>query len=272
MTDFPAAVVCNLADDTKSQVPPSDPAILQRQLSDCQATLRALQHEQELLSQGMSHDLRAPLRAIDNFCRLIDASDSLDSATRDQLQRVRGASLRMGRLIDALLELSRVGRVELRHEAVDLGALVELVGEELQDAQPQRHAELHIAPDVHVQGDERLLKVLIRQLLDNAWRFSHERDCVRMHVRAEPLTGELNDERLEISVRDEGSGFDMRHAQKLFEPFQRLHSASQGGGSGMGLAIAQRIVQRHGGRLQCTSETGVGSTFRFDLPAALQPA
>ncbi len=272
MIDPSAAISLNLPDDTKTQVPSSDPAILQRQLSDCQATLRAFQLEQEILAKGMSHDLRAPLRTIDNFCRLIGDSDSLDARTRDHLQRVRGASLRMGRLIDALLELSRVGRVELRHEAVDLGALAELVGEELQDAQPERHAELHVAPDVHVHGDERLLTVLIRQLLDNAWRFSHDRDCVRMHVSAEPVTGEQCDARLEISVRDEGSGFDMRHAKKLFEPFQRLHSPNQGGGSGMGLAIAQRIVVRHGGQLHCLSETGVGSTFRFDLPAALQPA
>ncbi len=272
MTDHSAAIRCNVPDDTKIQAPSSDPAILQRQLSDCQATLRAFQHEQEILAQGISHDLRAPLRAIDNFSRLIDASDSLDTTARGHLQRVRHASQRMGRLIDALLELSRVGRVELRHEAVDLGLLAELVGEELQDAQPQRRAEIHVAPDLHVHGDERVLKVLISQLLDNAWRFSQERDCVRAYVSAEPMTGEHNDARLDVSVRDEGCGFDMRHAHKLFEPFQRLHSQSHGGGSGMGLAIAQRIVQRHGGRLHCISEPGVGSTFRFDLPAALEPA
>lgn len=272
MTDPSAAVGCNVPDDTNTQAPSSDPAILQRQLSDCRATLQSLQREQELLARGMSHDLRAPLRAIDNFSRLIGASASLDATARNHLQRVRGASLRMGRLIDALLELSRVGRVELRQEAVDLGALVELVGEGLQDAQPERRAEIHVAPDLHVHGDERLLQVLISQLLGNAWHFSYERDCVRMHVSAEAGTGEHNDARLEVSVRDEGCGFDMRHAQKLFEPFQRLHSPSQGGGSGMGLAIAQRIVERHGGRMHCMSEPGVGSTFLFDLPAAREPA
>ncbi len=271
MTDPSTAVAGHVPDDSRPAAPSSDPAVLQRQLSDCQATLQSLRHEQEILAQGMSHDLRAPLRAIDNFCRLIDASDNLDASARNHLQRVRGASLRMGKLIDALLELSRVGRVELRHEAVDLGMLVELAGAELQDAQPERRAEMHVAPDLHVHGDERMLQVLISQLLDNAWRFSHGRDCVHMHVSAAQITGEHNDTRLDVSVRDEGCGFDMRHAHKVFEPFQRLHSHSNGGGSGMGLAIARRIVERHGGHLRCMSEPGTGSTFHFDLPAALEP-
>lgn len=272
MTDPSSAVACTVPFATTAAAPPSDLATLQRELSACQARLQSFQHEQEMLARGMSHDLRAPLRAIDNFSRLIDASDSLDSAARGHLQRVRDASRRMGGIIDALLELSCVGRIELRHQAVDLGLLAELAGEELQDTQPQRRAEIHVAPDLHVHGDERVLKVLISQLLDNAWRFSQDRDCVRAYVSAEPMTGEHDAPRLDVSVRDEGCGFDMRHAQKVFEPFQKMHSPSQGGGYGMGLAIAHRIVERHGGHLRCVSEPGVGSTFHFDLPAALETA
>lgn len=222
-----------------------------------------MQHEQAIIAHGMSHELRAPLRAIDNFSALIAGNTSLDATAHGQLARVRAACARMGGLIDALLELSQVSRAELKSETVDLGLLAEWVGAELQEAEPGRTATIEITGPLQVLGDQRLLKLLVGQLLDNAWKFSRERDSVRIEV-----TGERVDERLHIGVRDAGCGFDMRYAAKLFEPFQRLHGLDQGGGNGIGLAIAQRIVERHGGRLWVESEPGIGSTFHSDLPAA----
>jgi len=244
----------------------TDIAALQRQLSECRTALQALQHEQEVIAHGISHDLRAPLRAIDNFSGLIERAGSLDATARSHLARVRAASSRMGGLIDALLELSRVNRAELKPESVDLGLFAEWVGAELQEAEPGRPAVIEVVGDLHVLGDERLLKLLVGQLLDNAWKFSRERDCVRIHVSGKRVGG-----RLHIRVRDAGCGFDMRYAPKLFEPFQRLVGPEQGGGNGLGLAIAHRIVARHGGRLWGESEPGVGSTFHLDLSAAGAP-
>ena len=244
----------------------TDIVMLQRQLAECRASLQALQSEQEVFAHGVSHDLRAPLRVIDGFSAQIESSDSLDATARGHLARVRAASARMGSLIDAMLELSRVNRVEVKSEVVDLGLLAEWVGAELQEAEPDRLASIETNGHLHVLGDERLLKLLVGQLLDNAWKFSRERECVTIRV-----CGERRDERLHVTVQDEGSGFDMRYAPKLFEPFQRLVGPEQGGGNGLGLAIAHRIVARHDGRLWIESEPGVGSTFHLDLSAAGAP-
>jgi signal transduction histidine kinase len=262
-TSIDTAPTDNASDSVSTERASTEVAALQRQLSECRAALQAVQHEQAIIAHGMSHDLRAPLRAIDNFSALIERSDSLDASARSQLARVRAACSRMGGLIEALLELSQVNRAELKSEAVDLGLLAEWVGAELQEAEPGRAATIEVAGDLQARGDERLLKLLLRQLLDNAWKFSRERDCVRIAV-----TGERVGDRLHIGVRDAGCGFDMRYAPKLFEPFERLHGLDQGGGNGIGLAIAHRIVECHGGCLWVESEPDVGSTFHLDLPAA----
>ena len=244
-----------------------DVAELQQCLAQCQATVQALQREQELLAHGIAHDLRAPLRAIESFSGLIATGGGLDATAQSHLTRVRAAATRMSRLIDALLELSRANRAELKLENVDLGLLVEWAGAELQETHPLRPAHIQVVGDLRVLGDERLLKILVCHLLKNAWQFSGERDNVWVQA-----SGERKEGRVHLSIGDHGSGFDMRYAQKVFEPFQRLVGLEQGGGDGMGLAIAQRIVERHGGRLDCVSEPGVGSAFHFDLPAAHAPA
>ena len=250
-------------DATPPEVPAPDRAALQQQLDQCRAELAAMQQEQAAFARGISHDLRAPLRAIDSFSALLARSPSLDAGAHAHLARVRAASTRMGTLLDALLELSRVNRAEFKPETVDLGLLADWVGAELQEAQPERDAIVETAPGLSVRGDERLLKSLLGHLLDNAWKFSA--DCERVRIR---IGGERIGARLRVSVCDEGCGFDMQYVGKLFEPFQRLLGPEHGGGHGIGLAIAQRIVARHGGRLLASSEPGVGSCFRFDLAVA----
>jgi signal transduction histidine kinase len=239
---------------------------LRQALADRDATVRALSRQQEVLAYGISHDLRAPLRAIENFATLLErhGADALDAAGRDYLQRIHDAAGRMGVLIEALLDYSRVDRGELLSQAVDLGLLADLALAELQDQEPQRVLRADIAPGLVVSGDERQLRMLVTQLLRNAWNFSGDEVVVEM-------TGERDGDRLRVAVRDQGSGFDMRYAPKVFEPFQRLHGADQGAGNGIGLAIAQRIVERHGGRLWAQSAPGAGSTFTFELPAGPTP-
>ena len=217
----------------------------------------------ELFAFGVSHDLRAPLRAIDSFAWLLEqhSHDQLDDIGREHLQRIRGAATKMGSMIDGLLELSRATRADLRPAPVDLSLLADWVGAELQDANPGRAAEVVVQQDLHTIGDERLLKTMLGQLMDNAWKFSRERDCTRIEIG-----GHSNGAGLDLWVRDEGSGFDMAYADKLGEPFQRLHGPEQGGGNGLGLAIAKRVVERHGGQLRIESIVGVGTTVHVLLP------
>ena len=240
---------------------PHDPP--QHEVAD---RLERLVRQQEVFAYGISHDLRAPLRAIETFSALLakrSAAD-LDETGRDHLQRIRDAAGRMGVLIESLLELSRVDRVELADEPVDLGLLFGLAAAELQEAEPGRSLELSVEPGLWVRGDERLLRMLAMQLLRNAWNFSEGSVDVA-------VASTLRDGWREVSLRDRGRGFDMRYAPKLFEPFQRLHSPEEGAGSGIGLAIARRVAERHGGNIHAESEPGKGSTFRFTLPAAEAP-
>jgi signal transduction histidine kinase len=231
-------------------------------LAACQAQLHALTRQQELLAYGISHDLRAPLRAIDQFSALLQRQgERLDEGSLAHVQRIRDAAARMGALIEALLEYSRVDRAELARAPVDLSLQAELVLAELQEAEPGRALQARVAPQLWALGDEAQLHGLMRELLRNAWRFSG--DLVEVEVG-----GERHDGRLRLWVRDRGRGFDPRYADKLFEPFQRLHRADEGSGSGLGLATAARIAARHDGRLWAQSTPGAGSTFFAELPAA----
>jgi signal transduction histidine kinase len=241
---------------------PDAPA-LQHELAEALATLAALRQEQQVFAYGISHDLRAPLRSIDRFAALLEQATTLDESDRAHLARIRTAAGRMGGLIDALLELSHVNRAELHPTDVDLGLLAGWALAELQEAEPARRAQVEIAPDLRAHGDERLLRLLLRQLLDNAWKFS--RGCAETRIR---VRGTRVGDRVRIEIEDAGVGFDLRYAHKLFAPFQRLHGADEGGGSGIGLVIAQRIVARHGGRIGADTLPEGGSRFHFDLPAA----
>jgi PAS domain S-box-containing protein len=242
---------------------------LQARNDTLEAQLQAMSQQQEAFAYGISHDLRAPLRAIDSFAGLLDARvhASLDDTGRDYLERIRAAAGRMGGLIDALLHLSRVNRIEYRREPVDISLLAEWAGAELQDAEPGRAADIEVTPGLLVMGDERQLKLMLTQLLDNAWKFSRDRERVRIEVH-----GERAGDVMRIRIRDHGAGFDMCYADKLFTPFQRLHGPGEGGGDGLGLAIAHGIVARHGGRITAESQPGRGSTFHLELPAVTESA
>ena len=237
-------------------------------LATVRAERDALERQLEALAFGISHDLRTPLRTIDSFAtRLAQRhADALDDEGRDHLQRIRAAAAGMGSLIEALIEWSRASRAPLRRQDVDLSLLAEWAGAELQERDPACALRLAVAPGLVMSGDERLLKVVFEQLLDNAWKFSRERDEVRVDIG-----GRRDVAGLQVWVRDWGRGFDMQYAGKVFEPFQRVHSAEEGAGHGLGLAIARRIVERHGGSLGAESVPGVGSTFRMVLPNLPEP-
>lgn len=220
----------------------------------------------QFFAEAVSHDLRAPLRSIESFSGLLAAraSDVLDDTSRDYLARIRNAAGRMSSLLVAIGELSYAGRAELKPRPVDISLMAEWVIAELQEADPERSAEVHVQPGLEAHGDERLLKLMLTQVLGNAWKFSADAAQTRIDV-----TGQTDAAgRLHLTVRDAGSGFDMRYADKLFEPFQRLHGPEQGGGHGLGLAIALCIAERHRGRLAGESQPGQGSTFQIELPAA----
>jgi len=234
---------------------------LNGELSDRIAELAAINKELESFSYSVSHDLRAPLRSIDGFslALLEDAQDKLGPADKEHLQRVRAATTRMGQLIDDLLGLARTTRRELVRERVDVSRLVEEVVSQLQMAEPERHPTVIIAPNLTVEGDRQLLRVMLENLLGNAWKFTSKRTDARIEFGVRQHHPPV------YFVRDNGAGFDMRYADKLFGAFQRLHDGSEFPGSGVGLASVQRIVNRHGGRIWAESTVGEGATFYFSL-------
>jgi PAS domain S-box-containing protein len=239
-------------------------ADLEHRVIERTAELAAVNKELEAFSYSVSHDLRAPLRSIDGFSQALldDYADRLDDQARDFLDRVRGATQRMGMLIDDMLTLSRVTRAEMRRETVDLGALAADVLEELQKSEPERKVEWHIEPGLAADGDTQLLRVALFNLLGNAWKFTGKTANTKIEFGAiRHANGNT-----EFFVRDNGAGFDMRYAGKLFGAFQRLHLTSEFQGTGVGLATVQRIVHRHGGQVRAEGVPGQGATFYFTLP------
>lgn len=235
---------------------------LNEDLTHRTAELEAVNKELEAFSYSVSHDLRTPLRTIDGFslALLEDYAGKLDTDGKDALQRVRTATQRMGELIDDLLSLSRVTRSEMRHETVDLSALAKAIVTELQKREPDRQVEFVIAPGLAADGDARLLRVVLDNLLGNAWKFTGKQP----HARIEFGVTE-HDSKPNYFVSDNGAGFDMAYADKLFGAFQRLHSTSEFSGTGIGLATVQRIIRRHGGSVWAEGAVGKGATFYFTL-------
>lgn len=226
--------------------------------------LQAANRELEAFSYSVSHDLRAPLRSIDGFSQalLIDCDDQLNDQGKDYLNRVRAATQRMGHLIDDMLTLSRVSRKEMRHETVDLSALADEVLAELRKNAPERKIDCYIQPGLHAHGDAGLLHMVLANLFDNAWKYTAHQQQPRIEFNAVDNA----DGTTEFFVRDNGVGFDMTYIDKLFGVFQRLHSAAEFPGTGVGLAIVQRIIHRHGGQIRGIGIPGRGATFYFTLP------
>lgn len=225
--------------------------------------LEAVNRELETFSYSVSHDLRAPLRALDGFSRALLANyeeQPLDERGRDYLQRIRRASQKMGRLIDDLLQLSRLSRVAMHERPVDLSALARGILEELAATDPGRDVETVISEGLQVEGDPQLLEIMLRNLLGNAWKFTAGRTHARIELGEETVDGIRW-----CFVRDNGAGFDMAHADQLFGPFQRLHPEREFEGTGIGLATVHRIVSRHGGRIHAHGEVDRGATFHFRL-------
>ena len=224
--------------------------------------LQELNSELESFSYSVSHDLRAPLRSIDGFSHVLLSSytDSVDDQGKDYLRRVRAAAQRMGRLIDDILELSRLSRIEMRHSEIDLSQIGKGIASELTKSDPNRQVEFHIEEDVKTQGDERLLAVALDNLLRNSWKYTSK------HASASISFGVNRSNGTPIYyVRDDGAGFDMAYADKLFAPFQRLHGMNEFEGTGVGLATVRRIISRHGGRIWTEAAVEQGATFYFTL-------
>ncbi|HXI65336.1 MAG TPA: ATP-binding protein [Gemmatimonadales bacterium] len=226
------------------------------------AELVAANTELDAFAYSVSHDLRAPLRSIDGFSQVLleDYSAQLDEAGRDSLQRVRAASQRMATLIDDLLKLARFTRSEMRTEAVDLTKIAQDIAADLQRSTPERQVEFAIAPGLEARGDVRLLRVALENLLRNSWKYTARQPRPRIEFGSVQENGERV-----FRVRDNGAGFDMQYADKLFGVFQRLHSPADFEGTGVGLATVRRIITRHGGRIWAEGVVDQGATFYFTL-------
>lgn len=238
-------------------------ASLEQRVADRTRQLTASNKELEAFSYSISHDLRAPLRGINGFAHLMEEScqGCSNAASMDHLKRIRKASIRMGDLIDDMLDLSRVARSEVRMESVRISDLANALLEDMAKAEPGRRVQAYVQKDLVVQGDAVLLEAALQNLLGNAWKFTSKRYTASIHFGCIEESGERV-----FHVRDNGAGFDMRYADKLFSAFQRLHRPEEFDGSGIGLATVQRIIHLHGGRIWAESQVEAGSTFYFVLP------
>jgi PAS domain S-box-containing protein len=236
----------------------------QEQIERARDAAEAASKELEAFSYSVAHDLRAPLRSIAGFSQAVleDYGDRLDEEGRSYLERVRAAANRMGLLIDDLLALSRVTRSELRREPVDLTRIAREIAERLRHAEPGRDIELSIAEGLGAQGDAHLISIALENLMGNAVKFTRQRPRARIEIGS---TATAAGGPRTFFVRDNGAGFNMEHAQRLFGAFQRLHRPTEFEGTGIGLATVQRIIRRHGGRIWAEAAVDQGATFYFTL-------
>jgi len=235
---------------------------LEKRVAERTSQLEMANKELEAFAYSVSHDLRAPLRGIDGFSQIIldEYQESLDEQGKKYLHRVRSATQRMAQLIDDMLNLSRVSRAEINMKQVDLSEIAISIANELHENQPEREVEFIIKQGIKVKGDSNLLRIILENLIGNAWKFTSKHTTARIEFGVQ----EQND-MLVYFVRDDGAGFDMNHAQKLFGAFQRLHTTTEFQGTGIGLATVQRIIHRHGGKVWAEGEVEKGSTFYFTI-------
>ena len=224
--------------------------------------LNAVNRELEAFAYTVSHDLKAPLRSIEGFARAImeDYNDKLDETGKDYVRRVTSASQRMTQLIEAMLNMARLTAGELHEKTVDLSALAQGTAHNLQHKEPQRQVEFTIHPNVRIKGDATMLQIVLQNLFDNAWKFTSKHPTAQIEFGVTDMDGKMV-----YFVRDDGAGFDMQFAGNLFQPFKRMHTETEYPGLGIGLAIAHRIIIRHGGRMWAEGSVEKGATFYFAL-------
>lgn len=235
---------------------------LEAQVRERTALLEAANKDLESFAYSVSHDLRTPLRSIEGFAQVLadDHGAELSPAATVQLGRIRSASRRMAQLINDMLMLSRASRTEIRHEPLDLSLLARSVAAELRASRPKRDVAIEVERGLVASADPQLLRIVMTNLLDNAWKYTGRRGSARIEVGSE-----AGEEGTVFFVRDDGCGFDMLFVGKLFQPFQRLHAAEEFEGTGVGLATVARIVRRHGGRVWAEGAVDGGCTIRFTL-------
>ncbi|MGH9575294.1 MAG: sensor histidine kinase [Candidatus Acidiferrales bacterium] len=238
---------------------------LEQRVLERTAALEAANKELESFSYSVSHDLRAPLRSIDGFSLALeeDYGKKLDSAAKSHIRRVRAATQRMGVLIDDLLNLSRLSRLEMEPEDIDLSTMARAIASELARMDEGRRVEWVIRDSLRAHGDARLLRVVLDNLLGNAWKYSSRHENARIEFGVQRQCDSMV-----FFVKDDGAGFDSAYSEKLFGAFQRLHGATEFPGTGVGLATVQRIIRRHGGSVWAESAVEKGATFYFTLSAA----
>src|SRR5215216_541209 len=262
-TEEGTLVTASIRDVTERKLAEEKIKRLNEDLEQRAIQLEATNKELEAFSYSVSHDLRAPLRSIDGFSAAIleDFGDQLPDEGRNYLMRIRTAAQRMAQLIDDLLNLSRVTRTPLTPEPTNLSTIVQHIVRELQQTDRNRIVEVAITPGIIANSDPRLIKVVLENLINNAWKFTSKQQFARIEfgVNEDPVEGRI------FFVRDNGAGFDMAYVNKLFGAFQRLHTSSEFPGIGIGLAIVQRIINRHGGRVWAEGAVDKGATFYFTL-------
>jgi PAS domain S-box-containing protein len=237
-------------------------ANLEQMVVDRTSELKLSNEELESFVYSVSHDLRAPLRSIDGFSQAVveDYADKLDAQGQDYLNLIRDSTQRMGTLIDEMLMLSRISRAELKLDSVNLSAIAEIISKELKEGEPHRKVHFVIEPRMEVKGDRDLLRILMENLIGNAWKFTSKHESARIEIgRGNGIEG------ASIFVKDDGAGFDIKYVDKLFIPFQRLHSFSEFPGTGVGLATIQRIINKHGGKIWAEGAVEKGAIFHFTI-------
>jgi PAS domain S-box-containing protein len=236
---------------------------LERRVQLRTGQVEALNKELETFNYSVSHDLRAPLRRIDGFVSLLEreCGDELTAAGKEMIVAIRSSTEHMTTLIQALLRLAILGRSDLHCQQIDLSSLAHTIATELQQVDPSRNVEFIISDGISAVGDAALLRIVLDNLIANAWKFTSAVDCARIEFGVTHPA----DKPTEYFVRDNGCGFDMRYADRLFGAFQRLHLDEEFAGTGIGLATVQRIIHRHSGRIRAESSLGQGATFFFDL-------
>ncbi|GAA0489976.1 hypothetical protein Ade02nite_24560 [Paractinoplanes deccanensis] len=238
---------------------------LEQRVEQRTAQLEASTRELDAFAYSVSHDLRAPLRSLEGFSQVLleDYAEVLDAEGQRYLSRIQANAERMAQMIDDLLHLSRATRSELRREHTDLSALAREIAEELTASDPVRTVTFDIPDGLEAMGDPHLIRLVLQNLLGNAYKFTSYEEDPRVTMSAS-----IKDGVHVFTVRDNGAGFEMRHAHKMFDPFQRLHAQSEFEGTGIGLAIVHRIVTRHGGQICADGAPGEGAAFSFSLSPA----